>query len=94
MNLQIQVKGLVIQVTTGQPVEDPHGQGFSAKTAEFLTSDAEQIQALNKARSEHSMINVSCSDLHVTGQIWKTQSDSKSAKFIMSIEELHQKITK
>lgn len=80
------VNELTVRVVTGDPSDDPYGQGFSAIYAEALASDKVDVARLLDAKERKASVTLSCAMLDVLGPITKAETGAKSTKFVLAIE--------
>ncbi|MFO0875299.1 MAG: hypothetical protein U0575_15200 [Phycisphaerales bacterium] len=84
----IVVKELIVRVATGDPSEDPHGQGFSAIYAVVETNDTTTIERLIEAKQRRASVTIRCAMLDVFGPITKAGIGDQSHKFILAVDRM------
>jgi hypothetical protein len=82
------VPQLSIHVATGEAADDPWGQGFSAISAEVVTSDPVLVDILSNAKRERRQVVLRCALLDVIGPITRVATEAGSARFILSVDDL------
>ena len=84
----IVVPRLDVSVVTGEPKDDPYGQGFSAIFAAIETSDADMASRLRAVHRSGDTVTLRCAMLDVTGPITKVDRNSGVTKFILSVRQV------
>jgi hypothetical protein len=84
----IRVKNLSVRVVTGDPSNDPYGQGFASILAEFETDEKELVEQLLDIRNKNAVTTIRCAMLEVTGRITNTNDMNRPMKFILSVENV------
>jgi hypothetical protein len=82
------VKEVTVKVLTGDPSEDPHGQGFSVIFAEALVEDDAAVDRLAVAKENGSPVTLRCAMLDVRGSVTKGEREGRSHRFVVAVEEL------
>lgn len=88
MSEKIIVKNISVRVVTGDPSNDPYGQGFALISAEFESDEHELIKHLMDVRNKNKVITIRCAMLEVTGRITNIHDINRPIKIILSVENV------
>jgi hypothetical protein len=83
----IRVKHLRIEVITGDPANDPHGQGFSAVIGYVEKADPAVFGQLSKVRANRDEVTIRCAALEIDGTVGKIQ-DGKNSCVCIAVSEV------
>lgn len=85
-DIVIIVKELAVRVVTGDPSEDPYGQGFSVIFAEAAVSESADVARLLDAKERRARVTFRCAMLDAVGTITKAEAEPEAHKFGLSVE--------
>jgi len=83
MNPPIPAKELEIHVISGDPKDDPYGQGFTSMTAKFLLTDPSAMERLKVAGK--SLITLRCARFVISGSVLETDG-KKGSMSVMNLD--------
>jgi len=79
----IETDKLIVEAATGRTEDDPHGQGFAAAVARFVSINPILIAKAKMNPPLKMLLTVKCGMLEVDGVVSKTELVRKGVRFIL-----------
>jgi hypothetical protein len=85
---EIDVPQLSVQVVTGEPAQDQHGQGFAAISATFEVTDPALVERLSRIAQERTSVTIRCAMVDVSGPLTRVERSDNRARFMLAVSDM------